>query len=306
MGPVASSSIDMNNANVGTIWLRIKSVWSHCTWFCAVWLGWRSWNRVFMNLYIPQLHGHCRLPVHRHSSHASPRKWVHRPEESFDYGAATYKVVKGLSAVSEFPRICCCLVTKSCSIFVTPWTTAYQASLFPWANSQSLLKLMSTELVMPSNYLILCHPLLLLPSVFPRIRVFTNEAALHIRWSKYWNFSFSLSPFNEYPEFISFRIGWFDLFAVSGTLKSLPQHHTPKASFLQCSAFFMVQVSQLYMTTGKIIALTIWTFVGKVMSLLFNMLSRFVRATRWNYGWIFIHFWSTSYMRFMLDLVQWI
>ena len=123
----------------------------------------------------------CRLPVHRHSSHASPRKWVHRPEESFDCGAATYKVVKGLSTVSEFPRICCCLVTKSCSIFVTPWTTAYQASLFPWANSQGLLKLMSTELVMPSNYLILCHPLLLLPSVFPSIRVFTNEAALHIR-----------------------------------------------------------------------------------------------------------------------------
>ena len=155
----------------------------------------------------------------------------------------------------------------------------YSTSGFPVFNSWSLLKLMSTELVMPSNYLILCRPLLFLPSIFPSIRVFTNELAPRIRWPKYWNFSFSLSPSNEYSGLISFRIDWFDLLAVQATPKSLLQHHSLKASVLRCAAFFMVQVSQLYMTTGKIIALTIWTFVGKVISLLFNM-SRFVRATQ--------------------------
>ena len=131
---------------------------------------------------------------------------------------------------------------------------------------------------MPSNHLVLCHPLLLLPLIFPSIRVFSNESALCIRWPKYWSCSFSISPSNEYSGLISFRIDWFDLFAVQGTLKSLLQHHSSKASILWCSAFSIVQLSHPYMTTGKTIALTRQTFVGKVMSLLFNMLSRFVIA----------------------------
>ena len=135
---------------------------------------------------------------------------------------------------------------------------------------------MSIALVMPSNHLILCHPLLLLPSIFPSIRVFSNESDLHISCPKYWSFSFSISPSNEYSGLISFRIDWLDLLAVQGTLKSLLQHHSSKASILRCSAFLIVQVSHLYMTTGKTIALTKQTFVGKVMSLLFNMLSRLV------------------------------
>ena len=132
---------------------------------------------------------------------------------------------------------------------------------------------MSIELVMPSNHLILCHPLLL-PSIFLSIRIFSSESVLHIKWPKYWSFSFNISPSNEYSGLISFRIDWLDLFAVQKTLKSLLQHHSSKASILWCSAFFIVQLSHLYMTTGKNIALIKWTFVGKVMSLLFNMLPR--------------------------------
>ena len=132
-------------------------------------------------------------------------------------------------------------------------------------------------MVMPPKHLILFHPFFLLPSIFPNIGVFSTESALHIRWPKYWSFSFSISPSNEYSGLISFRIDWFDLCAVQGTLESLLQHHSSKASVFQHSTFFMVQVSHPYMTTGKTIALTIRTFVGKVMSLLFNMLSRFVR-----------------------------
>ena len=135
---------------------------------------------------------------------------------------------------------------------------------------------MSIELVMPSNHLILCHPLLLLPSIFPSIRVFSNESALHIRWPKYWSFNINISPSNERTGLVSFRMDWLDLLAVQGTLKSLLQHHSSKASILQCSAFFMVQLSHPYMTNGKTIALTRRTFVGKVMSLLFNMPSRLV------------------------------
>ena len=152
---------------------------------------------------------------------------------------------------------------------MTPWTAAHQASL-SITNSQSLLKLMSTESVMPSNHLILCHPLLLPPSMFPSIRVFSNESLLRIRWPKYWSFSFSISPSHEYSGLISFRIDWLDLLAVQGTLKSLLQHHSSKASVLQHSAFFIVQLSHPYMTTGKTIALTRQTFVGKVTSLPFN------------------------------------
>uniref|UniRef100_A0AC11E2E4 Uncharacterized protein n=3 Tax=Ovis aries TaxID=9940 RepID=A0AC11E2E4_SHEEP len=135
---------------------------------------------------------------------------------------------------------------------------------------------MSIESVMPSNHLILCCLLLLLPSILPSIRVFSNESVLRIRWPKYWSFSFSISPLNEYSGLISFRMDWFDLFAAQGTLKSLLQHHSSKASILRCSALFTVQLSHPYMTTGKTIALTRWTFVGKVISLLFNMLSRLV------------------------------
>ena len=137
---------------------------------------------------------------------------------------------------------------------------------------------MPIESVIPSNHLIFSCPLLLLPSIFPSIKVFSNESVLRIRWPKYWNFSFSISPSNEYSGLISFRIDWFDLLAVQGTLKSLVQHHSSKASILQCSTFFIVQLSYPYMTTGKTIALTRWTFVGKVMSLLFNMLPRLVIA----------------------------
>ena len=153
----------------------------------------------------------------------------------------------------------------------TPQTAARQASL-SITNSLHLLKLMPIESVMPSNHLILCHPLLFPPSIFPRIRVFYNESVLHIRWPKYWSFSFSISPSNEYSGLISFRMDWLDLLAVQGTLKSLLQHHSSKASILQCSAFFMVQLSHSQVTTGKTIALTKWMFVGKVMPLLFNML----------------------------------
>ena len=156
---------------------------------------------------------------------------------------------------------------------MTSRTAARQASL-SITNSQSLLKSISIESVIPSNHLILCHPLLL-PSIFPSIRVFSNESVLRTRWPKYWSFSFSISPSNEYSGLISFRVYWFDLLAVQGTLKSLLQHHSSKASILWHSSFFMVQLSHLHMTTGKTIALTRWTFVGKVMSLLCNMLSRF-------------------------------
>ena len=160
-------------------------------------------------------------------------------------------------------------------LFATPWTAAHQASL-SISNSQNLLILMPIESVMPSNHLILCRPLLLLPSIFPSIRVFTTESFFHIRWPKHWSFSFSISPFNEYSRLVSFRMDWLDLLAVQGTLKSLLQHHSSKSSILQHSLFFTVQLSHPYLTIGNIIALTKWTFIGKVMSLLFNMLSRLV------------------------------
>ena len=158
---------------------------------------------------------------------------------------------------------------------VMPWTTARQASL-SITNSQSPPKLMSIESVMPSNHLILWRPLLLLPSIFCSIRVFSNQSALRIRWPKYWSFSFSISPSNEHLGLISFRMDWLDLLAVQGTLKGLPQHHSSDVAVLRRSAFFIVQLSHPYKTTGKTIALTRRTFVGKVMSLCFNMLSKLV------------------------------
>ena len=174
----------------------------------------------------------------------------------------------------------CIAVVQSLShvrLIATPWTAAHQASLCITI-SLSLFKLMYVESVMPSNHLILCHPLLLLPSTFPSIRIFSSESALHIRWPKYWSFSFSISPSKEYSGLISFRIDWLDLLTVQGTLKSLLQHHSSKASNLECLALFMVQFSHPYLTTGKTIALTRQTFVGKVKSLLLNTLPKSVIA----------------------------
>ena len=167
-------------------------------------------------------------------------------------------------------------VTQSCPTLCDPMD--YSTPGFPVHHQLPEFKLMSIESVMPSNHLILHCPLLLLPSIFPSIMVFSNELVLCVRWPKYWSFSFSISPSNEYSGLISFRMDWLDLLVVQRTLKSLLQHHSSKASILRCSAFFIVQLSHPYMTTGKTIALTRWTFVGKVMSLLFNMLSRLVIA----------------------------
>ena len=167
-----------------------------------------------------------------------------------------------------------CSVTKLCLTFCDPIDCSSLSLTISW----SLLKFMSIKLVVPPNHLILCHPLPLLPSIFPIIRVFFNESDLSIRWTKYWSFSFSISPSNEYLGLISFRIDWFELLTAQGTLKSLLQHHISKTSILQCSAFPVVQLSHPYLTSGKSIALTIWIFVGKMMSLPFNTLSRFVIA----------------------------
>ena len=172
----------------------------------------------------------------------------------------------GFSLVQSLSRV---------RLFATPWTAARQASL-SITSSWSLPKLMSIKLVMPSSHLILCCPLLLLPPIPPTIRVFFNESTLCMRWTKYWSFSFSISPSNEHPGLISFRMHWLDLLAAQGTLKSLLQHHSSKASILWHSAFFTVQLSHPYMTTGKTIALTRRNFAGKVKSLPFNMLSRLV------------------------------
>ena len=160
-----------------------------------------------------------------------------------------------LGSVSSFPSV---QFSRSVQLFVTPWTAARQASL-SITSSRMLLKLMSIESVMPSNHLILCCPLFLLPSIFPSIRVFSNESVLHIRWPKYWSFNFSISPSNKYSGLISFRMDWLDLLAVQRTLKRLLQHHSSEASILWCSAFFIFQLSHPYMTTGKTIALTRWT-----------------------------------------------
>ena len=184
-------------------------------------------------------------------SQASSSSW-HGNETVVGWFVTTFSSVQSLSRVR---------------LLLTPWTAARQPSL-SIINSQSPPKPSSIESVMPSNQLILCRPLLLLPSIFPSIKVFSNESVFHIRWPKYWSFSFKISPTNEYSGLISFRMDWLDLLAVQGTLKSLLQHHSSKASVLQCSAFFIVQLSHPYMTTGKTIALIRWTFVGKVMSLL--------------------------------------
>ena len=186
--------------------------------------------------------------------------------------SATWEALKSIqfSSVQSLSRV---------RLFVTPWIAAHQASL-SIPNSQSSLKLMSIKSVMPSSHLILCRPLLLLSPIPPSIRVFSNESTLHMRWPKYWSFSFSISPSNEHPGLVSFRMDWLNLLAVQGTLKSLLQHHSSKASILWHSAFFTVHLSHPYMTTGKTIVLTRRTFVGKIISLLFNMLSRVLIVTK--------------------------
>ena len=188
-----------------------------------------------------------------------------------------HQSLQWINSVQSFSRVW---------LFAIPWTAARQASL-SITNSWSLLKLISIKSVMLFNYLILFCLLLPLPSIFPQIRVFSTESVLCIRWPKFWSFSYSICPSNEYSGLISFRIGWFDLHAVQGTLKSLLQHHSTKASILQCSVFFIVQLSHPCVTIGKTIALTRWTFVNKVISLLFNMLSKFVIA--------FLYLWSAHF-----------
>ena len=191
--------------------------------------------------------------------------WIQHVEEARALKSAWSKPTR--CTLSEFSSVQSLSRTR---LFAAPWTAAHQASL-SITNSQTLLKHMSIESMMPSNHLILCCPLLLQLCLFPSIRVFSNESALHIRLPKYWSFSFNFSPSDEYSGLISFRMDWLDLLAVQGTLKSLLQPHSSKTSILQHSTFFIVQLSHPYMTTGKSIALTRWTFVGKVMSLLFNM-----------------------------------
>ena len=177
-----------------------------------------------------------------------------------------------LSLPKDSPQFSSVQSLSRIRLFVTPWTAAWQASL-SITNSQRLLKLLSIETVMPSNHLILCHPLLLPSSIFPSIRIFSNESVLWLKWPKYWSFSFNISPSNEYSGPISFWMDWLNLLAVQGTLKSLLQHHSSKPSVLWCSAFYIVQLSHPYLSTGKTTALTRLTFVGKVMSLLSNILS---------------------------------
>ena len=194
------------------------------------------------------------------------------PEIKLPTSPGSWKKQESSRKTSQFSKV---QSLSRVQLFATPWTAACQASL-SITNSQRSPKPMLIESVMPSNHLILCHPLLLLPSIFPSIRVFSSESALCIRWPKYRSFSFNISPSNEYSGLISFRMDWLALLAVQGTLKSLLQHHSSKTSILWCSACSVVQLSHPYMTTGKTIALTRQTFVGKVMSLPFSMLSRLV------------------------------
>ena len=208
-----------------------------------------------------------------------------------------FKILERLSKICPVAHFSPVQSLSPVLLFVTPWTAACQASL-SITNCQSLLRLMSIESVMPSSHLILCCPLLLLSSIFPSIRVFSNESALLIRWPKFWSFSFSHSPSSEYSGLISFRIDWFDLPIVQGTFRSHLQHHSSKALILRHSRFFIVQLSHPYMTTGKAIALTIRTFVSKVMSLFFNMLLRFVIAFLPGSKHLLFHGWSYHWQWF--------
>ena len=207
----------------------------------------------------------CWCSTHHWIAYHLLERWETHPSSHFK-GCGQFKSYGQLSSVQSLSRV---------QLFATPWIAACQASL-SITNSRSLLRLMSINSVMPSSHLILCRPFLLLPPIPPSIRVFSNESTLCIRWPKYWSFSFGMSPSNEHPGPISFRMDWLDLLAVQGTLKSLLQHHSSKASILRHSAFFKVQLSHPYMTTGKTTVFARGTFVGKVMSLLVNMLSRLV------------------------------
>ena len=203
-------------------------------------------------------------------------KWLNRTETIKAYSHCYQTLIQQAEFDQRRPsRQISVQLLRHVQLFATPWTVACQDSL-SIINFWSLFKLMSIESVIPSSHLILCRPLLLLSSIFPSMRVFSNESVLRIRWPKYWSFNFNISPSDEHPGLIFFRMDWLDLLAVQGTLKSLLQHHTSKASILWHSAFFIVQLSHPYMTTGKTVALTRWTFADKVMSLLFNMLSRLV------------------------------
>ena len=238
-----------------TVFLRGESPWTEKLVGYSPWGHKKSDMTGWLSTAHNLSHSQDLYPEYIKNSHSSPNK----------------------SALKRCHKRRYCCSVSHVWLFVTPWTATCQASLY-FTISQSLLKLMSIESVMPSNHLVLCSPLLLLPWIFPSIRVFSNELALHIKWTKYWSFSFSISPSNEYSGLISFRMDWFDLLAGQGTLKSLLQHQSSKASILWHSAFLMAQLSHPYMTTGKTIALTRRIFVGKVTSLLFNMLSRLVIA----------------------------
>ena len=242
---------------------------------------------------LPALHKPSKTPLMRSQKLLAGVMFFKIFSPWFLLGEGLAPLTKGSKRTENFARICLRCSVQFCHSVVSNslWPHGLQHARLPFTNSQSLLKLMSIESVIPSNHLVLCCPLLLLPSIFLSIRVFSNESVLCIRWPKYWSFSFSISPSNKYSGLISLKIDWFDLLAVQGTFKSLLQHHHSKASILWHSAFLMVQLSHPYMTTGKTIALTRWTFVGKVMSLLFNMLSRFVipflpRSKRFLISWL--------------------
>ena len=235
------------------LWIMLQWTWEYCLslrqWFHFLWLYIQKWDN--------GSHNSSLLNFLR--SHHNIFQWQL-------YWYTFLSTVHEFSSVQSLNRV---------QLFVTPWIAVSQTSL-SITNSQSLLKLMSIESVMPSSHLILCRPLLLLPPIPPSIRDFSNESTNCMRWPKYWSFRFSISPSNEHSGLISFRMDWLDLLAVQGSLKSLLQHYSSKASILWCSAFFTVQLSHQYMTTGKTIALTRQTFVGKVVSLLFNRLSRLI------------------------------
>ena len=241
-----------------------SKVWCYKEQYC---IG--TWNARSMNQGKLEV---VKQEMTRRLSKWTELNWTSRKKNKSLMEKGGYKKTTNITLLIHFSSV---QSRSRVWLFATPWTTACQASL-SITNSQSPPKPMSIESVMPSNHLILCRPLLLLPSLFPSIRVFSNESALHINWPKYWSFNFNISPTNEHPGLISFRMDWLDLLAVQGTLKSLFQHHSSKASILQRSAFFVVQLSHSYTTTGKAIVLTRQTFVDKVMSLLFNMLSRLV------------------------------
>ena len=260
-----------------------SSSWCHCSGFsCCTVQALGSWASAVAARRLSWLYCMWDLPrpgkppIHKFLTHSSA--YGLRMDS---FWGSQYIIIIAFSSVQSLSRV---------QLLAIPWIAARQASL-SIMDSWSWLKLLPIKSVMPSSHLILYRPLLLLPPIPPRIRVFSNESTLHMRWPNYWSFSFSISPSNEHPGLISFRMDWVDLLAVQGTLKSFLQHHSSKASIFRCSAFFTVQLSHPYMTTGKTIALSRRTFVGEVMFLLFNMLSRLVitflpRSKRLLFSWL--------------------